>query len=552
MKSTDRFNSLRLLALSAGILAAAIPALAQSAVDANSVQGSDVRGTARFVAMGGAFTSLGGDLSSLTQNPAGLGIYRRSEIGLTFDVSANRATTQTNTDKLSWNHTRANFDNFAYIGSANFPNSALRTFSWGVGYQRLQSFSRRFRGYNGSTQTSVSNYIANFTNGIAPEDIDFEYSNPGTTVEYNPYLDSSNDWLSILGYTTMMINPTGQGNNTYNGLFQNGTVGDADYEVWESGYVDEYNIDFGGNVSDVFYWGLGVGIRDFNYNRQVYYSESMADAQVYDLGTHHTTSGDANIWMDHVKNLNGTGANLKFGVIVRPIDEFRVGAAIHTPTWYHVNHWGYTNAEYSYRLYNQPEGARPENGDNGTPDYDYNSRLTSPWRFMVGASYMIGNRAIISADYERVQYQDMSTKEPVANRFGLSYESDELTNTDIKEYFKGGDIFRVGLEFRVTPRFSVRAGFNTQSSHVRESAAHGDVTIATTDVDPSFNFNNSTNNLSLGLGYRYKAWYVDFAYQWKHQTGTFHAYSNFNGKQAPWGELTQNNHAFVLSTGLRF
>lgn len=550
MNSSFSFKTLRCLALCAGLIAAALPSMAQSAVDANSVQGSDVRGTARFVAMGGAFTSLGGDLSSLTQNPAGLGIYRRSEIGLTFDITAHHTTSATNTDKLSWNHTKADFDNFAYIGSINLPTGALRTFSWGVGYQRLQSFSRRFRGYNGSTQTSVSNYIANFTNGIAPEDIDFEYSGSQTT--YNPYLDSTNDWLSILGYTTMMVNPTGQGNNTYNGLFQNGTVGDADYEVWESGYVDEYNIDFGGNVSDVFYWGLGVGIRSLNYNRSVYYSESMADAQVYDIPSGHTTSGNANIWMDHYKNINGTGANIKLGVIVRPIDEFRVGAAIHTPTWLHINHWGYTEAEYSYLLPDLTGKSREESGTNSTPDYDYNSRLNSPWRFMVGASYTIGSRAIVSADYERVQYADMTTKEPVSNRYGFSYETDEVTNTDIKEYFKGGDIFRLGIEFRVTPRFSVRAGFNTQSSHVRESAANGDVTIATTDVDPSFNFTNSTNNLSFGLGYRYKAWYIDMAYQWKHQTGTFHAYSNFNGKHAPTAELTQNDHGFFISTGLRF
>ncbi len=29
-------------------------------------------GTARFMSMGGAFTALGGDISSLSQNPAGL------------------------------------------------------------------------------------------------------------------------------------------------------------------------------------------------------------------------------------------------------------------------------------------------------------------------------------------------------------------------------------------------------------------------------------------------------------------------------------------------
>ena len=39
-------------------------------------------GTARSAALGGAFTSLGADLSSMNINPAGLGIYRGSEVGI--------------------------------------------------------------------------------------------------------------------------------------------------------------------------------------------------------------------------------------------------------------------------------------------------------------------------------------------------------------------------------------------------------------------------------------------------------------------------------------
>ena len=60
------------------------------------------------------------------------------------------------------------------------------------------------------------------------------------------------------------------------GLYVPGqTTGDAAYVVRESGYVDEYNIDFGGNISDVVYWGIGVGINDLSYFRYANYSESM-------------------------------------------------------------------------------------------------------------------------------------------------------------------------------------------------------------------------------------------------------------------------------------
>ena len=40
-------------------------------------------GTARSMAMGGAFVSLGADLSSMSINPAGLGMYQHNELVLT-------------------------------------------------------------------------------------------------------------------------------------------------------------------------------------------------------------------------------------------------------------------------------------------------------------------------------------------------------------------------------------------------------------------------------------------------------------------------------------
>ena len=66
------------LALTLGLAMIAGGAMAQSAVDAYMVTPTQLRGSARFVGMGGAFTSLGGDLTCMTQNPAGLGIYRRA------------------------------------------------------------------------------------------------------------------------------------------------------------------------------------------------------------------------------------------------------------------------------------------------------------------------------------------------------------------------------------------------------------------------------------------------------------------------------------------
>src|SRR5512140_2062811 len=69
------------------ILAAACVTLsgifAQNVDDALRYSQIFYNGTARFMSMGGAFTALGGDMSTFTQNPAGIGVFRSSEISFT-------------------------------------------------------------------------------------------------------------------------------------------------------------------------------------------------------------------------------------------------------------------------------------------------------------------------------------------------------------------------------------------------------------------------------------------------------------------------------------
>lgn len=60
---------------------------AQSAIEALKLTDTDLLGTARFVSMGGAFTALGGDISTLSQNPAGIGVYRTNEVVTTLTIA---------------------------------------------------------------------------------------------------------------------------------------------------------------------------------------------------------------------------------------------------------------------------------------------------------------------------------------------------------------------------------------------------------------------------------------------------------------------------------
>ncbi len=523
----------------------AIEGQAQSAVDAYDITQVQLRGTARFVGMGGAFTSLGGDLSSMTQNPAGIGIYRSSDIGFTVDLSFAKSSTETGFGKFDKNETFFKFDNFGYVGVQPL-SGALRNINWGVSYSRLNSFDRSFNGQNDPTGTSLSNYVAAFTN----------VSSDGLIIDEdhdNPYLSTDNDWLSILAFNSYMISNVPGSDTQYAGLYQNGTHGDALYNVRERGYTDEYNIDFAGNVSDVVFWGFGIGIRDMEFTRESFYSESMSNALVYDTETDQLTNGNAGFDLYNVKRTTGSGVNLKLGVILRPVEMLRIGLAVHTPTWYHLNHTGYGQVDFNYT----PNGSDLNSSDGrplDTPDFDYDSRLNSPWRFMAGASMVIGQQAIVSLDYERVAYNDMKMKYQAYSNgaFGGGFIEDTQGNADIKDYYKAANIIRLGVEYRLTRSFSLRAGYNYQTTSVKDKAADNVFQISTVGTDPSYIFSRDTNNITLGLGYKYKNWYIDAAYQYTRRENTYHAYTSFDGNIAPTAKLTDTHNNIVISTGFRF
>ncbi len=524
------------LTLASIALAAPMMLAAQSAVDAYNLSQNDLRGTARFMSMGGAFTALGGDLSSITQNPAGIGVYRRSEIGATLDISPSKFTTN-GSEKISENQTKVACNNFGYVGTVRL-DGALRTFSWGVSYNRVASFNRVFSAYNNPTATSLSNYIAAYT--TTPEaDLNFGEN-------YNPYFDSGADWLSILAYNSYLINPVADG--SYRGLAQNGTHGDALTQMRESGYVDEYAIDFGGNVSDVVYWGVGIGITDLDYKLSSNYSESMSNAAI--MSENGLVNGDAGFNLENFRHINGSGWNFKAGVIVRPINELRLGFAVHTPTWYSLSQDGIAGLSYSY---NNP--AAPASDNNPLSGYEetdgsyYNFHLKSPWRMMVGAGAVIGSQAIVSIDYERQAYPDMAIK--YQNNWG-DFVNDDYVNEDIKNYYQATNIIRIGAEFRPTSRFSVRAGYSYSSSNVRSQAADGDLEIYTSGMNPSYTFNRDTYSISVGAGYRYQAFYIDAAYVYRNRKSTYHAYTDWANNMAPTADLTQTTNSIVLSAGFRF
>ena len=524
---------------------------AQDAFDVLQMSQTELRGSSRFQSMAGAFGALGGDISTLTQNPAGIGVYRNSDIGITLSLDCN--STESGVDKL--NETKFNVNNVGYIGAIRLNSESVPNLNFGFSYNRLQSFNRHYVGGVANIPTSMSNYIADeFVNvaGFSSDDLYWEE-------DFNPYFDGYAPWAAVTtfdmktnngGYVGI-INDNGA---AMQGLFGNGTKGDAYYEVDERGHADEYNIAFGGNIANKLYFGLDFGILDLDYRSFQSYEEELTnpyimidDEDLFDTPIdNYNTRADWGLY--NYLHSEGTGVNFKLGLIWKPVQSLRIGAAFHTPTYYDMRDTYYVSASLN--------GYQDENllyrADKGSnDDYDYSSTYTikTPWHFMGSLAGVIGTKGILSFDYEYVANETM--------RVGDDRNNDYRDVTEnVKAYFKPSHIFRFGGEYRINPNWSLRAGYSYKTTQVEKGVDNYDYNIVTVGTNPTYQYDNAVHNITGGIGYRYKSFYTDLAYVHKMRKSVYNAFSpindDFGYEPNVSADVTDHNNRVSLTLGMRF
>lgn len=537
---------------------------AQSPVDAYQISQNDLKGTARFMSMGGAFGALGGDLSTLSQNPAGIGVYRSNELGVSVDLDVQSATTNYMGLEYNKKNTKFYLNNIGGVAAIRLNNKFLPNFNIGFTYNKGASFNRAYRGGIGSLKTSLSNYIAGIANSYELTEADVKSTN-----SYDPYNPGPQDryvpWSAILGYDSYLISPEGpEDQPDWQGQFGNGTQGSGFYNVRESGSLDEYNIAIGGNIANVLYWGMNFDIVSVDYNISSLWGESMRNAYVYNPEVGRVQQMDANWGMTNLYNMNGTGFNYQLGLIVKPIQELRLGIAFHTPTYFNLTENFYAErVDYDYPF---KDGNYFAETNDGNPTYN-KINLQTPWKVIVSAAGVIGSKAIISMDYEWNSTRDMKYTEANDYSWGwndwddwgyYSYNAptpEQEANNQIKVMYRNTNTIRVGAEYRVLPSLSIRAGYSWTSSPVTREAKDQLTNIPTAGTLANFRLDNNTQYITCGLGYRYGGWYIDAAYVWKHMSSTYQPFAADPSNVAATlmdPKVTFSNSQIVLSTGFRF
>lgn len=548
---------------------------AQSAIDGFRFSQPDMKGTARYMGMGGAFGALGGDLSSISTNPAGIGVYRRNELGITMDIDIQNATSDAQGVKNSQNQTKVLLNNVGGVATWNLMNSTMPNINVGFTYNRAASFNAHYVGTIPQLSNSLTNYIAGVSNneGVTVNDVTALFDKDGY-ITFDPY--NPNDggyaapWLSILGYNSYFITPSGDDDQpNWIGQWGMNTSGSGAFDVTTTGGANEYNIAVGGNIVNKVFWGVDFGIVDMNYSMTAVWGENLQNAVV------DNPNGVANsnaMWkMTNTYNASGTGYNIKVGLIYRPIQELRLGLSFASPTWYSINesYIASTNYRYSVNIPDMNQDRAVTNGGQwGLNSYNFRT----PWKLTASAAGVIGRNLIVSADFEWQRYDKMRFYNGGNGYYDYDGGYDDwdywpysspivntdpwyATNADIEEYYKSTTSVRIGAEYRVTPRFSVRAGYAHVSSPVRKETKDGSMMIYTSGTMPNYKLDNSTNYITCGLGYNFNNFYIDAAYVNKHLSSEYHAYTPDPANPqipSPTSKLSLNNNQIVLTAGVRF
>ena len=443
----------------------------------------EVSGTARYVGMGGAMTAVGGDPSAVRDNPAGLGVYRRMEVA----ISLGGKWDQTMQVGKEWNTPYAKFEmpqaSWGFYYDNPHRTQGVVSNSFMISYNRVRQYQREYSATINNCDNSLADVIALKTNGLAEK-----YLQPEGRWD-----DAKVGWLSLLGYDTDMINPLP--NNQWAANLQLGEKVNSAIRVSERGYMDEYALDWGMNISNRWYVGAGIRMTSFYLSQKEYYDEK-AQASGVTLSAYNTLL------------MSGLGVNGAIGMIGHPVEWLRFGVSFITPTASTLSITNYGEMQSS--IINDSVKATPVN----TASY---SDFSLPLRLSTSVAFQWKHYGLLSLQYDYAHHK----------------------------YLDDVHTLKVGLEVVPISRLFINAGYVYESTFRNaDNLLPYELNYNAVETNTHALYTRNTQYISCGVGYRGKNLIVQAAYQYQLQDLDFqlHELCLTDGMRG-------RTHRFVITLG---
>lgn len=432
---------------------------AQGIGDAVRYSSYDVIGTARTVGVGSAFGALGGDFSVIGINPAGIAEYRVGELTISPSISTSNTSAFFVDDPFATKRSRSNFllDNVGFVGANSPSASKWQTSNWAVGFSKIASFNRNIN-ISGETMGSITERFIERANGNSLDNLD--------GFEAGPAYDAGAIFED--------------GSMNYVSDYLEDDVVTKEQFIDQKGSINELSIAWAGNYDNQLNFGVSAGIPFVSFTERKTYKEGV-------------TEGNFSNQLEYVERLHtsGAGFNLKFGVQYKAMRQLRIGAAIHSPTWYTLNddystlvNYEFTSTDDSFQ------------GSGESPSGAFKYKFTSPWKAVgsIGSIYKIGDiKGFINADVEFLDYTN--------NEFDFTSHSSDPSEAAFTQEVNGE------IDNQLGQATNIRIGSELAYNNVRFRAGYA---ISTS---PYINDTEKYTSWSAGIGFRADKVFVDFAYR---------------------------------------
>lgn len=488
-----------------GILCSiATASIAQSYVESALLFGrTKPGGSARIQAMGGSQIALGGDYSSALSNPAGLGMYNRSEITLTPALSTYKSEAEYLGNLEETSTSTLNIPGLSFVYHMPLDKSGFVSGSFGVSLSRTNDFNRTTNYHGTNEETSIIDYFRDDAFGATTDQFEGPKYNTPTGLAYYNYLIGPRS----------IIDPSEPDDVYFTDV---ATVPDQQEQLEINGITNQWNLSYGANYKDMLFLGGGIGISSLRYKSQKVYAEFFDDPYLN------------NLQLDESLRIRGTGINVTLGAIVRPVSFVQVGVSFTSPTFYNFVEDYSADMSTSWKNFDYyGDGSEVLNEESAATDIvtsEYS--LTTPLKFSTGIA-LISKFGFISGD---VEFTNPAKTKYSSNVTGISFGPE---NDDIKNVYKPVVNYRLGGEFRYS-LFRLRAGYAVQGSAYQEE----------------FDLDNSIKSVSGGVGIRLKHFFADVAVIQSSGKNYYQPYTYADGN--PVVSLKDKTTTGMLTLGFTF
>lgn len=423
------------------------------------------QGTARFTAMGGAFGAVGADFSAVSQNPAGLGLYRSSEFSITPSYLISNSTSNFLGEKNRDNTTNLGVAGLGLVTTYNTEREeGLVSTSFAFGYNTLNDFH---------SSTLMQGTQQNTADGSSLLDNFAWHAN--NMNERDPFYEE-------LAFQTALMPLNTVSNNYWHLLEPNSALGYQGYGqeqirvVERRGYIGEYVVSAAMNFSHKLYIGGTMGIQSVRFLEDIYHKETV----IYDLKPYFFEA----FRFGEFNSTRGYGYVFKLGVIYKPIQILRIGASFHAPVDYRLTDDKYTDLNTYWDV-----NSGMENEYVYSDMYSKEYSLRTPLRATLSSALILGRFGMVSAEYEYVDYSSSDMDSP-----GYKFINENIA---ISKDFGVAHNLKAGAEFVLNPVY-LRGGLQYYMNPFTDERNGSDIMV-----------------YSGGIGFRSNNTFVDFSYSFR-------------------------------------